>query len=190
VAVVLNHPLQTARLTLRLVEAADADALFAIHHDAAVTRYIPHMYWRERADAHAWVERALARHEKQTAIQCAVVRRATAETAATVMGTALVFNVQEDSGLAEVGYVLGAPYWRQGYMREALAALIECAFSSVGLRRLEAQVDARNEASNALARRCGMVLEGVLRQRWMAAGETPDVHLFGLLRSDWLAASR
>jgi [ribosomal protein S5]-alanine N-acetyltransferase len=183
----LPEPIQTSRLTLRLVEPSDVDALFEIHHDTAATRYIPHMYWRERADALAWVERGIDRHEKQTAIQCAVVRRATRETPEAVIGTALVFNVQEDSGLAEIGYVLGAPYWRQGYMVEALTALIECAFTTVGLRRLEAMIDARNAPSNALATRCGFVLEGVLRERWVAAGETPDTHVMGLLRRDWQA---
>ena len=93
--------------------------------------------------------------------------------------------MQEDSGLAEIGYVLGAPYWRRGYMFEALTALIASAFTTVGLRRLEAMVDSRNVASNALAARCGFVLEGVLRERWVAAGETPDTHVFGLLRRDW-----
>ncbi len=184
----LPQPVQTARLTLRLVEPADVDALFVIHHDAETTRYIPHMFWRERADAQAWVDRALDRHEKQTAIQCAVVRRATRESPEIVMGTVLLFNVAEGSGLAELGYILGAPYWRQGYMIEALAAFIDSAFSTVGLRRLEAQVDARNVASNAIAKRCGFKLEGVLRERWVAGGETPDTHLFGLLRSDWRAS--
>lgn len=184
----LLEPIQTPRLTLRLVLPSDVDALFAIHHDAATTRYIPHMHWRERSEAVAWVARAVDRHHKQTAIQCAVVRRATDEFAETVMGTALLFNVQEASGLAEVGYVLGAPYWRQGFMEEALTALIHAAFTGVGLRRLEAMVDARNVASNALASRCGFVLEGVLRERWVAAGETPDTHAFGLLRRDWQAA--
>lgn len=183
----LPQSLQTARLTLRLVESADIDALFAIHHDAATTRYVPHMFWRERADAQAWVERALDRHEKQTAIQCAVVRRETSAAPEAVMGTALLFNVVEDSGLAEIGYLLGAPYLRQGYMFEALTALIQSAFSTVGLRRLEAMVDARNVASNALATRCGFVLEGVLRERWVAGDDTPDTHVFGLLRRDWQA---
>lgn len=183
----LPEPVHTARLTLRLVVPADIDALFAVHADEAATRYIPHMLWRERADAEAWVARAVDRHEKRTAIQCAVVRRETSESPEVVMGTALLFNVQEASGLAEIGYVMGAPYWRQGFMFEALTALIHAAFTTFGLRRLEAMVEARNLASNALAARCGFVLEGVLRERWVAAGETPDTHVFGLLRRDWQA---
>jgi [ribosomal protein S5]-alanine N-acetyltransferase len=184
----LPEPLRTSRLTLRLVTPDDIDALFAIHHDEATTRYIPHMHWRERAHAEAWVARAVDRHEKQTAIQCAVVRRTTDADPEAVIGTALLFNVLEDSGLAEIGYVLAAPYLRQGYMAEALNALIHSAFTSVGLRRLEAMVDARNVASNALAKRCGFVLEGVLRERWVAGGETPDTNVLGLLRRDWVAA--
>ena len=186
----LPGPIQTSRLTIRLVEPSAVDPLFTIHHDRLTTRYIPHMYWPARADAEAWVARGLDRHEKQTAIQCVVERRETRSEPAVVIGTLLLFNVTEDSGLAEIGYLIGAPYWRQGYMAEALGAFIECAFTTVGLRRLEAFVDAGNAASNALATRFGFVHEGVLRERWVAAGQTPDTHVFGLLRRDWLAAQQ
>jgi len=70
-------------------------------------------------------------------------------------------------------------------MREALEALIGCSFGAMGLRRLEAEVDARNRSSARLLQRLGFTKEGLLRQRWVAKGEAKDVEMFGLLRSDW-----
>ena len=185
---VLPHAIETERVLIREVEAQDMDALFAIHNDAGVTRYIPHMYWPTREKADAWYARLLDRRAQKSAIQCVVVRRATSEAPEAVMGTALLFNFEEASGLAEFGYLLGAQFWGRGYIQEALPAFIDCAFKEVGLRRLEAAVDSRNAASNKLAERLGFVREGVLRERWLAAGELQDVHLYGLLKRDWHAA--
>jgi RimJ/RimL family protein N-acetyltransferase len=72
-------------------------------------------------------------------------------------------------------------------MREALEAMIGCAFSTMRLRRLEAEVDTRNLASARLLQRLGFAREGLLRQRWVAKGEVKDVEIYGLLRSEWPA---
>ena len=182
---VLSHPVNTSRLTLRRVESRDLDPLFTIHGDPSVTRYIPHVHGATRVDGEAWMARVHDRHDKQTAIQCAVVRRATADAPEAVLGTTLLFNFEEASGRADIGYILGKAFWGQGYMREALTAFIDCAFNELGLRRLEATVDARNEASNRIAQRLGFVREGLLRERWLAAGELQDIHLFALLKREW-----
>ena len=55
--------------------------------------------------------------------------------------------VEQMAGGALPGYTLGRPYWSQGYMREALTALIGIAFGPLDLNRLEADIDPRNDAS-------------------------------------------
>ena len=182
----LSQPIQTRRLALRSIESNDLDALFEIHQSATVTRYITHMHWPTRAAADTWFARVLQRRADQSAIQCVVVLRAEEPVDEIVIGTAMLFNFDASSALAEIGYLLGEAYWAKGYMVEALNALINTAFNELGLRRLEATVDTRNVASNALLLKLGFALEGCLRQRWVSAGETPDVNMFGLLKSDWL----
>ena len=182
---VLPHPIETQRLIIREVEARDMDALFAIHNNPEVTRYIPHMHWPTREQADVWFARLLDRREKKSAVQCAVIRRAASDEPYAVIGTLVLFNFEEASALAEIGWLLGAQFWHRGYMQEAMLAFIDCAFNVLDLRRLEAAVDSRNLASNTLAERMGFVREGVLRERWIGAGELQDVHLFGLLRRDW-----
>ena len=61
---------------------------------------------------------------------------------------------------AYLGYYIGAPYVRQGYMREALTLVIEYAFDELGLHRLEANIQPGNAASIALVKRCGFHKEG------------------------------
>ena len=69
-------------------------------------------------------------------------------------------------------------------MNEALVGLLSSAFSDMGLRRIEAEVDVRNSASARLLARLGFVREGLLRQRWVSKGEVKDVEIHGLLRSE------
>lgn len=193
----LPAPIETARLTIRLIEQGDLDALFEHHSDLTVTRYIPHVRWAERADADPWFARVLARREQQSAVQCVIVRRATVTEPEAIIGTVMLFNFDRDSGLAELGYLLGKDFVGRGYATEAVTAFINFAFAEpgaevsaggLGLRRLEAIVDARNDASNQLAERLGFMCEGVLRERWRVEGQWPDVHLFALLKREWRGA--
>lgn len=175
----------TTRLMIRLAERDDLDALFALHSDPGTTRYIPHMHWTTRADADVWFARLRVRREQQSAVQCVIVKRTTDDLAETIVGTAMLFNLDVASGLAEIGYLLGRGHWGKGYATEAMAAFIDFSFSTLNLRRLEATVDVRNVASNKLLERLGFVLEGVLRERWLAASELQNINLHGLLKREW-----
>lgn len=181
----LSMPLVTERLIIRLAERTDLDALWAMHTDNEVTRYIPHMHWTTRADADVWFARLLERREQHSAVQCVIVRRTTDGHVEAVIGTVMLFNFDAASGLAEIGYLLGRAYWGKGYAVEAMRAFTDFAFATLNLRRLEATVDVRNAASNTLLHRLGFTLEGMLRERWLAAGELQDINLHALLKREW-----
>lgn len=59
-----------------------------------------------------------------------------------------------------VAYKMDKDLLRQGYATEALLAAVELAFHGLNLHRIEANIMPRNEASLALARRCGFTEEG------------------------------
>ncbi|VWB67210.1 GCN5 family acetyltransferase [Burkholderia territorii] len=69
-------------------------------------------------------------------------------------------------------------------MSEAAFALIEHAFGTLNLRRIEADIDPRNVASARLLERLGFVREGLLRDRWIVGDQVSDSALYGLLKSD------
>jgi [ribosomal protein S5]-alanine N-acetyltransferase len=134
------------------------------------------------ADAEAWHRRMLGIQATGLALQFVVVSKLTGK----AIGTCLLFRFEEASGRAELGYVLGRAHWGQGLMQEALTALLDAAFGSMGLRRIEAEIDVRNRPSAALVRRLGFTQEGVLRERWIGKGGTAsDFELYGLLRKEW-----
>lgn len=173
--------LETTRLQLRLVTAADLPALLQVNGDETVTRFLPYAPWRSAADAQAWYQRMLGLHAEGTALQFVLLRR----DSGLAIGTALLFRFDEGSARAELGYVLGREHWGQGLMAEALAALIGWAFGGLKLRRLEAEVNPDNLASVRLLQQLGFTQEGRLRQRWVGHGQAYDVLAFGLLRDEW-----
>ena len=62
---------------------------------------------------------------------------------------------------ASLGYYVGACYEGHGYMRQGLIQLIKFAFSTMGLHRLEANIQPENLRSQALVEACGFGFEGL-----------------------------
>lgn len=177
---ILEAPLTTARLQLRLPQVADLPDLLRINGDDGVTQFLPYATWQTLADGQAWLDRMNKLCVGGASLQLVIEDLASRQ----VVGTCLLFRWDEASARAELGYVLGRAHWGQGLMREALVALIDHAFGPLALRRLEADVNPDNLASNRLALALGFRLEGRLRQRWINKGQAVDSHLYGLLRQD------
>ena len=179
-------PLESRRLLLRRVETRDLADVSDVNGDEAVTSFLPYATWRTPDDGASWFDRMEAIQATGTALQLVVVERSSER----AIGTCLVFRYDEGSARAELGYVLGRAHWSRGYMREALGVLLAGAFGPMNLRRIEAEVDPRNGASQRLLLNLGFQKEGRLRERWVAKGETKDVDAFGLLRREWTSADR
>jgi [ribosomal protein S5]-alanine N-acetyltransferase len=171
----------TQRLVLRPVIEGDLPELLQINGDDAVTKFLPYASWSTPEDGQAWLARMHNLQATGTAQQLVMQRLADGR----VIGTALVFKYDEGSARAEIGYVVGRAHWREGYAREALRGLCTHAFNTLGLRRLEAEVNPANQASHQLLRQLGFTEEGRLRQRWVAKGQAYDTLVFGCLATEW-----
>ncbi len=112
----------------------------------------------------------------------------------------LIFRVEDDAVVGSVrlseivrgnfhsaylGYAIGAPYLRRGYMTEALQLVLRYAFRELGLHRVEANIQPGNEASLALVRRAGFTREGFSRRYLKLGGRWRDHERWALLREDW-----
>lgn len=85
---------------------------------------------------------------------------------------------------ASLGYWIGAPFARQGYMTEALQCLLPFAFDRLGLHRVEAACLPHNAASRGLLQKLGFREEGFARQYLRINGVWQDHVLYALLRDD------
>ena len=61
---------------------------------------------------------------------------------------------------ASLGYYVGAEFQGEGYMAEGLTLLLNYAFNTLGLHRLEANIQPENTRSQNLVERCGFIKEG------------------------------
>ncbi len=173
--------IESNRLLIRLVEAADLPDLLAINGDDEVTRYLPYATWKLLADGQAWFKRIEALHATGNGLQFVVLEKSSGN----VIATCLLFRYDEQSARAELGYVLGRSHWGRGFMHEALCAFITYAFDTYALRRIEAEVNPENAPSNRLIQTLGFTEEGLLRQRWFSKGSAHDTNIYGLLRDEW-----
>ena len=82
------------------------------------------------------------------------------------------------------GYWIGAPFARQGYMREAILALTHHAFTRMDLSRLEAACLPENAPSRGVLESCGFKYEGVAQSYLQINGRWRNHVLYANLRGD------
>jgi ribosomal-protein-alanine N-acetyltransferase len=94
---------------------------------------------------------------------------------AAIVGVINLNNIVRGSFLsASLGYYVGAPYSGLGYMTEGLACAVDYAFNTLGLHRLEANIQPNNAPSLNLVKRCGFANEGFSPQYLYIAGAWRD----------------
>jgi [ribosomal protein S5]-alanine N-acetyltransferase len=81
-----------------------------------------------------------------------------------------------------LGYWVGAPYARRGYMTAAVSALIPYAFTTLRLHRMEAACIPTNAASISLLEKTGFEREGYAREYLCINGQWQDHLLYARLR--------
>ena len=88
------------------------------------------------------------------------------------------------SETASLGYWVGEPFARQGYMTRALPLVLDFSFDRLRLHRVEAACLPTNMPSRSLLTRAGFHQEGYARQYLCIAGKWQDHLLFAILHDD------
>ncbi len=83
-----------------------------------------------------------------------------------------------------IGYWIGQPHARKGYMREAIGALVHHAFTVLDLSRIEAACLPENAASRGVLEMSGFKYEGVAQSYLQINGRWRNHVLYANLRSD------
>jgi [ribosomal protein S5]-alanine N-acetyltransferase len=91
---------------------------------------------------------------------------------------------------AFVGYYAFRPYAGRGLMREGLRLVLKHAFHKLKLHRVEANIQPNNRPSQALARSCGFVCEGLSRRLTKVCGRWKDHERWAILAEDFPVATR
>ena len=173
--------LETERLLLRRLTSDDADFIFQHFSDPQVTQYLldePPLTDYEQA---LEIIEFYAQPAGKSYNRWGIVRRADDQ----LIGSCGYHKWERRCFRAELGYDLSPAYWGQGYMAEALTAVISHGFTGMALNRIDALVYPDNIRSVRLLQKLGFQIEGTLRDYFYLAGQFYDHHLLALLRRDW-----
>ena len=145
----MTEILRTPRLLLRPFVPEDGEEMFRVWaSDPRVTRFLrwtPHQnpaqsrtlaeQWAAQTDGHQW----------------AIVRAPDHQ----LIGSIGVVTAEDDPSLWEPGYCLGYDYWGNGYMTEALDAVVRHLFTAHGASRLGCCHAVANPASGRVMEKVG-----------------------------------
>lgn len=174
--------LETERLLLREIVKSDAQDVFAIHADQAAMRWFGSDPLTSIQEAQKLIDvfagwRQLPNPGTRWGIQQKADHR--------FLGTCGLFKWNRSWKSCVIGYELAAFARGQGFMLEALTAVLNWGFENMDLNRVEAQVHPENLASIRLLSRLGFVLEGCMREAGFWLGSHHDLQQFALLRRDF-----
>ena len=188
---VFGEPIRTERLTLRLMTAADLDDVYAYQSREDVCRYLlfePRT--REQvADRIATFGRATTLAADRDYLQLALELPATDDSVARVIGDSYFSLSDVENSRGVIGWTLHPDFAGRGYAAEAARAVLGIAFDTIGLHRVFAELDPRNDASVALCLRLGMRPEAHFVKDLWFKGEWADTGTYAILRDEWRSLS-
>jgi ribosomal-protein-alanine N-acetyltransferase len=169
-------------VTLRELRISDAASLFAMLTTEEVSRFIspPPSTVEGFEKFIAWT----IRQRRAGTYACFAV---TLEGSDTAIGIFQLRQLEPGFGTAEWGFAIGSPYWGTGVFQKGAELVINFAFDTVGVHRLEARAAVRNGRGNGALKKIGAVQEGVLRKSFLRNGEYLDQALWTILDEDWQA---
>lgn len=172
--------LRGAMADLRVVEPADAPALFALLASEEVSRFgtapPASLAQFERFIEWSTAERLAGRHF------CFAVVPHGFDAA---VGLFQLRQIEPGFTSAEWGFALGSAFWGTGLFVDTAPLVLDFVFSALGAHRLEARAVAANGRGNGALQKLGAVQEGVLRRAFLREGQYVDQVLWSILDEDW-----
>ncbi len=175
----------TERMTLRLPQHADFRDWTALRRDSAdfLVPWEPawatdHLTRKSFTNRVYWASRAVS---QGSALPLFLIRRSDAQ----LLGAITLDNIRRGPAQAgTLGYWIGAAFARQGFMREAIRAVVHYAFTELDLSRIEAACLPENAASRGVLEGAGFKYEGVAQSYLQINGRWRNHVLYANLRND------
>lgn len=173
--------LHTRRLNLRQIVPADAPALFSIHSDVEWMQWYGVDPITSLVEAEHLADLFASWFVAGTGFRWALERKQDRQ----LIGTCGLFRWNKSWRNCVIGYEIKRAHQRQGYMREAVSAILDYGFDVMSLHRVQAETHPDNQASIGLATRLGFRFEGVHREQAYWDGRFHDLNCYSLLQHDW-----
>ena len=170
-------------VTLRELRTSDAKSLFAMLTPEEVSRFIspPPSTVEGFKGFIAWT----LRQRTAGVYSCFAVTLKGSDTA---IGIFQVRETEPGFGSAEWGFAIGSAFWGTGAFQDGAELILEFAFETLGVHRLEARAAVLNERGNGALLKTGAVQEAILRKSFLRNGQYLDQVLYAIIKDDWYAS--
>jgi ribosomal-protein-alanine N-acetyltransferase len=168
------------QVVLRELRASDAASLFALLTTEEVSRFIS-----PPPSTVDGFERFIGWTQRQRTAGTYACFAVTVAGFDTAIGIFQVRSTEPGFGTAEWGFAIGSDFWGTGVFQEGAALVLDFAFETIGVHRLEARAAVRNGRGNSALQKMGAVQECRLRNSFLKNGEYHDQVLYALLDTDW-----
>jgi RimJ/RimL family protein N-acetyltransferase len=172
--------LETPRLRLRSHRDDDLANLVGLIGNWEIARWVstvPHPYTEDHG--REWIASVRQEHAAGRSRRFAIALK---DGDRLIGGVGIDGNPGNQSDEPALGYWLGQPYWGKGYGREAVAAMIDYAFRSLGTGTIRAYTDPGNEASQKVLLHCGLQRVGEIELTKPSRNGALRAPLFRILR--------
>jgi len=131
-----------------------------------------------------YIQKALAEKASGTSYPFLVIDKQTGK----VAGSTRFYDFQARHNTTQLGYTwYGKAFQRTGLNRNCKLIMLEFAFESLKLDRVEFRADANNARSIAAMKNIGCMPEGILRSNCAAESGRRDSIVLSILQSEWAA---
>ena len=152
--------LETHRLILRRYRIEDAEDMFNNWaSDPEVTKFLTWPTHSTVEVTRMLVNNWISRYDDGGYFNWAIEWKETGS----VIGNIAVVKLNEQTEAADMGYCMSRAFWGRGIMPEALRAVMDYLFDTVGMSRIAACHDVNNPKSGRVMEKAGMKMEGILR---------------------------
>lgn len=148
----------TNRLVLRKVVPADVDEILFLRSNETVLQFIDKAPAESMEDALMFIEKITNLEKKNECINWAMVPKGETR----LIGTICLWNLENETDKAEVGYSMHPLYYGQGYMHESMEAVLDYGFNTMHVKLIEAITDKDNTKSRNLLERNGFTRDAKL----------------------------
>jgi RimJ/RimL family protein N-acetyltransferase len=174
--------LTSETITLRELRASDAPSLLAMLSTEEVSRFIS-----PPPTTVEGFERFIAWTQRERAAGNYICFGIVPHGMEHAIGLFQVRQLEPGFGTAEWGFCMGSEFWGTGIFVEGARQVVNFAFETVGVHRLEARAAVKNGRGNGALRKMGAVQEGVLRKSFLRNGQYLDQVLWTILDCEWEA---
>ncbi|MBQ2729457.1 MAG: GNAT family N-acetyltransferase [Clostridia bacterium] len=172
----------TNRLKMRKLKLSDADAFYQFASDTKVTKYMNWIPHTSISDSINSIEKSIKEYENKSYYRWGISLKENDH----LIGIIQLLAFDETKNSCSFAYMLNSEYQTKGYGTEALSAVIQFAFKKISVEVIEADIYSENKASSVVAKKCGMIYNGTIKDKYTKDGILHRADRYTITREQYI----